>query len=795
MLTTYDCIVYEHDLRLVILAAVICTIASFAAINLLHHAGRSNDFMRRLWLWVAGTATGFGIWATHFIAMLAYSPGIQNDYNISLTLASLVAAILLTTLSFVVASAPGLKYGRWLGGALVGGGIAVMHYTGMAAFEIPGRIAWNPPLVVASIFLGAFFGALAVPAGLRNRTHRSIATGAILLTVAICSHHFTAMAAAALVLDPSITVSPHAIPTYWLAILVTAACFIIFLLTFAGFALDVRERRQAKREVDRLNSLANAAFEGLLVYEAGVITTVNASLAALIGCSAEQLVGSDLSLILPDKSAQHWLEDKPYCALETLLQPHDEKDLIAVEVISRPYAQQMQRVVAIRDLRDRKKAEKDIYYLAHHDTLTGLANRNTFNQELEKHLEAHQSGGRSNGKSLAVLCLDLDHFKEVNDLFGHATGDKLLQAVAHCASQTLRRGQLMARLGGDEFAIIAPGLTSAEQVRRIAEDLLKAFHEENLRAPASSALISASIGIAVFPGDAEDGTSLMSCADTALYRAKADGRGAYRFFEEAMGEQVRNRRQIEHDLRFAIIRQELSLVYQPLARTSSREIVGFEALVRWHHEERGNIPPDTFIPIAEECGLILPIGEWVLRTACQEAAHWTPPLSVAVNVSAAQLHSPGFVQMTQDILKQTGLLASRLELEITETALIRDPARALIALRQLKELGVMIAMDDFGTGYSSLSNLREFPFDKIKIDGSFIKAVNLDQEAAAIVRAVLGLGRGLGLPVLAEGVETQEELDFLLAESCHEAQGYLLGRPQPIDAFKHLVSHEEVTPE
>ena len=350
----------------------------------------------------------------------------------------------------------------------------------------------------------------------------------------------------------------------------------------------------------------------------------------------------------------------------------------------------------------------------------------------------------------------------------------------------------MARLGGDEFAIIAPGLGAPEHARRIAENLFKAFHEENLRMPVSSALISTSIGIAIYPGDADNGASLMSCADTALYRAKADGRGVYRFFEEEMGEQVRNRRLIEHELRFAIAREELSLVYQPLARTNSREVVGFEVLLRWHHRERGNIPPSTFIPITEECGLILPIGEWVLRAACQEAATWTQPLSVAVNVSAAQLHSPGFVQMAQDILAETRLPASRLELEITETALIRDPARALVTLRQIKELGVRIAMDDFGTGYSSLSNLREFPFDKIKIDGTFIKAVNLNHQAAAIVRAVLGLGRGLGLPVLAEGVETQEELDFLLAESCLEAQGYLLGRPQPIDAFKHLVSRDKV---
>lgn len=257
MFTIYDCIVYEHDIRLVLLAVVICTISSFTAIHLMHHVGRSRGVIRKVWLCVAGTATGFGIWATHFIAMLAYSPGIQSAYNIALTLVSLLAAILLTILSFAVASKPALKFGRWFGGALVGGGIAVMHYTGMAALEVPGRILWSPPLVAESIALGALFGAFALPIGLYHRSYRSITSGALLLTLAICSHHFTAMAGAELILDHSITISPNAIPTHWLAVMVTIASCAIFLLTFAGFALDVRERRQAKQEMERLNSLCS----------------------------------------------------------------------------------------------------------------------------------------------------------------------------------------------------------------------------------------------------------------------------------------------------------------------------------------------------------------------------------------------------------------------------------------------------------------------------------------------------------------------------------------------------------
>jgi diguanylate cyclase len=298
--------------------------------------------------------------------------------------------------------------------------------------------------------------------------------------------------------------------------------------------------------------------------------------------------------------------------------------------------------------------------------------------------------------------------------------------------------------------------------------------------------ISTSIGIALFPDDATDRQSLLTHADTALYRAKSEGRNTYRFFEAKMGIEVRERRMLEHDLRLARARDELRLVFQPQKEIQSGNTIGFEALLRWKHPVRGDISPAVFIPIAEEGGAIMEIGDWVLKTACREAATWTRPLMVAVNVSVVQLYNDNFVRELHSVLLETGLPACRLEIEITETALVRDFNRALTTLRQIKALGIRIAMDDFGTGYSSLSNLRAFPFDKIKIDGSFIKSVNSNGQAATIVRAVLGLGRGLGLPVLAEGVETDAELQFLREELCDEVQGYLLGRPAAISSFRDL---------
>jgi diguanylate cyclase len=344
---------------------------------------------------------------------------------------------------------------------------------------------------------------------------------------------------------------------------------------------------------------------------------------------------------------------------------------------------------------------------------------------------------------------------------------------------------MVARLGGDEFAVILPNISGPSAAGRIAENILEALRAGNDGSPAA-VLASSSIGIAICPDDATDRQGLLSHADTALYRAKAEGRGTYRFFEAKMGEEVRDRRMLEHDLRHAISRRELHLVYQPQQNIESGEIIGLEALLRWTHATRGPIAPSTFIPIAEDSGSILQIGEWVLRTACTEAAAWPRPLTLAVNVSPVQLHNAGFAGLVHEILVATGMPARRLELEITETALIRDFNRALATLRQLKALGIRIAMDDFGTGYSSLSNLRAFPFDKIKIDRSFVSSVDANGQAKAIVKAVLGLGEGLGLPVLAEGVETERELEFLAGAACDEVQGYLVGRPAAIDDLRHL---------
>ncbi|HMH95906.1 MAG TPA: EAL domain-containing protein [Bradyrhizobium sp.] len=779
MFRIYNCVAYAHDLRLVGLAALVCVLASFAAINLLRHARKSHGDMRGLWLAVSAISTGFGIWATHFIAMLAFTPGIPSGYNIVLTILSLVAAILLTGAGLAISLTANWRHGPWIGGAIVAGGIAAMHYTGMAAFEVAGIVLWDPVLVAASIVLGAAIGAVALPVGLHGKNEKWKIGGAVLLTLAICSHHFTAMAAVSIIPDPTMEISPSALPAGWLAVGVAIASFGIIGLALAGVVLDIRDHRRSEREVDRMRDLANASVEGLLVCDGEVIVSVNTSFARLAGLSSANLVGATLESCFPDQVARTELLSRSNQTVETELR-HLDGSTTPVELILRPivFAGRPHQVVAVRDLQARKNAEQHIYFLAHHDALTSLPNRSHFNARIDQEIAA-----LTPGRSLAVLCLDLDRFKEINDLFGHSAGDQVLQTVASRITAVLGERQMMARLGGDEFAILMPDVANPAAASRLAETILEALRASD---DSPEAHVSTSIGIALCPEDATDRQALLTYADTALYRAKTEGRNTYRFFEARMGAEVRERRMLEHDLRHAIARDELRLVYQPQQEIQSGKIIGFEALLRWKHPTRGEISPAVFIPIAEETGAILQIGDWVLKTACREAATWTQPLKIAVNVSAVQLHNAKFVQELHQILLEFGLPPRRLEIEITETALVRDFNRTLGMLRQIKALGICIAMDDFGTGYSSLSTLRAFPFDRIKIDGSFIKSVNSNGQAATIVRAVLGLGRGLGLPVLAEGVETDAELQFLHDELCDEVQGYLLGRPAAIGSFRNL---------
>jgi diguanylate cyclase (GGDEF)-like protein/PAS domain S-box-containing protein len=439
-------------------------------------------------------------------------------------------------------------------------------------------------------------------------------------------------------------------------------------------------------------------------------------------------------------------------------------------------------LVAVVDITERRRAEARIAHMAHHDGLTDLPNRELFQERLKQALAGGRPGGR-----IAVLCVDLDLFKNVNDSFGHPMGDRLLRSVADRLRSQILGNDLVARLGGDEFAIILTAVGSPNEASDYAARLIKTLSDA-YEIDGIELVIGASIGIALSPGDGETSEELMRNADMALYRAKSDGGGVHRFFEREMDQQAQKRRDMELDLRRAFANGEFELHYQPLVDIVADRISGFESLLRWRHPQRGMISPADFIPVAEDIGLIIALGEWVLREACTEAAKWPAAVKVAVNLSPVQFRSRNLVQVVISALAHSGLSPRRLELEITESLFLAETEANLAILHQLRELGVSISMDDFGTGYSSLSYLRSFPFDKIKIDRSFVKDLAERPDCVAIVRAISGLGRSLNITTTAEGVETVGQLDWLRAEGCSEVQGFLFSPARPAAEVEALLS-------
>jgi diguanylate cyclase (GGDEF)-like protein/PAS domain S-box-containing protein len=765
----------HHDFKLVVLAAVVCFCGSVTALRLYSRLRGSRGMVRVAWTLLTGLVAGTAAWATHFLAVLGYSPGVDVGYWPASTLGSLLTGILFMCGGFAMASGQRASAAQVAGGVLIGFGLAAMHYLGMNGVAMQGHLVWDNALVGLSVAVGVVGATTALLAAGNGKKVREQLVGGGLLSIAITVLHFTGMAAVHVVADPSLPQPPQLLTP---ALMTIGVSILAAFMIMGGLGAALIEAAATSSALTRIRRLADAAYEGIVVIDEGRINDCNAAFCELAGAPLAELRGRRLAgeLLTFHGGALLPHEDQ---RREAQLHPTGGGREVPVEVVARLMDDGARAetsgltVLAVRDLRERRAAEEKIRYLAEHDALTGLPNRNALRVRLEAALERVEVSK----ESLALLCIDIDHFKEANDLHGHHAGDALLVEVARRLQAAVTAPSFAARLGGDEFMVVQVGggdqpSAAAELATQIMGVLREPFEIE-----AHSVQAGASVGIALFPHDGRTGEALAANADMALFRAKEDGRDAYRFFKREMDETIRERRTMVRELRHAISAEELVLHYQPLARTTDGEVVGFEALVRWEHPTRGLVPPLSFISLAEESGLIVPLGEWALRRACETAASWERPLRVAVNLSPLQLHQASLPTVVAAILKETGLAAGRLELEITESALFTDQERALEHLRALKALGVRIAMDDFGTGYSSLSTLQSFPFDKIKIDKSFVENIDKDSRAKVIVRAVLGLGRSLDIPVVAEGVETREQLEFLRGEACAEVQGYLIGRP------------------
>ncbi len=555
---------------------------------------------------------------------------------------------------------------------------------------------------------------------------------------------------------------------------------------------DITERERANEKIETQNLLFDAALnnmgQGLLMYDAGSKLIIsNRRFAEQFGVDWEKWKVASLGTTVPQtmRLVQDWtqvsLTNQTHVLTEirNILDRKTAGRIVFERSDERTFSTSCALmpgggfVVTFEDITEQRRSEEKIAHMAHYDALTDLPNRVLFYQKTEELL-----GRDSRDRPFAIISLDLDHFKAVNDTLGHPIGDKLLQAAAERMRGSVRATDLVARLGGDEFAILQVAFEHAADATALATRLIEAVSAP-YQIDGHQIVVGTSIGIAIAPGDGKSPDQLLKNADLALYRCKADGGSLYRFFEAEMDARMQERRALELDLRKALVAGEFSLEYQPIVTLKTGSIAACEALVRWHHPTRGLVPPLQFIPIAEEIGLIVPIGEWVLERACADAVMWPDNIVVAVNISPVQFKCAEFVRMVKNVLAKSGLPARRLELEITELVLIQDSDGALAMLKQLRELGVGVAMDDFGTGYSSLGYLRSFPFDRIKIDQSFIRDLSNNKESLAILRAVVGLGRSLDIVTTAEGVETGNQIDILRSEGCTDVQGFFFSPPRP----------------
>lgn len=664
---------HDHNFWIVGGAALVCILGSCLTMLLSRRLVGSGGLRKQFQTSLSALIGGMTIWSTHFIAMLAYQPGVAHGFAPTLTVVSLGIAVGGNAIAKMML-AYGTGHIRTLGGgAVFGCTIAVMHYVGMTAYELPGYIIWSFSHVLLSVVLGAVLGALAYRSVIEGKSNHASLFATVLMVASICAMHFTGMAAISLNLNPLVFVSPQLMSDGVLATVVACVTTIILFIGFVGFSVELTTEREAVAAVQRSNL---------------------------------------------------------------------------------------------------------------HDALTGLPNRLFLNQILED-LDDQRRG--SGNPHVAVFTLDLDRFQEVNDIHGNRIGDAVLVEVASRLKEVCAPTHFVARTGGDEFAAVFLGFESNEKASSFAQRMQDAISRNIILADAALS-VGVTIGVATTLSDETALDEVLQKADMAKYRAKSDVAQSICFFDADLDRAALDRQHLTHDLRQALPKQEFELNYQVQIGTSSGDIAGFEALLRWNHPIRGRVSPEVFIPLAEETGLIRSIGHWVLHEACLEAANWEKPYSIAVNVAPQQLVQPEFVAELDGCLTQSGLSPHRLEIEVTEATLIDDKARALEVMYQIKKMGVRIAMDDFGKGYSSLATLRAFPFDKIKVDRSFVSNLHLDHQRAAIVRSTLLLGDALKMPILAEGVESEAEFAFLRRERCHYVQGYLFGKPQSSEEIQPLVS-------
>lgn len=791
----------NYHVPLVLLSILIAVMDSFAALDLgIRIAKARNGLSRSLWLFCGAFAMGMGIWSMHFIAMLALHLSVTVTYNMTLVVLSIVPAILSSGLALHTVSRPTMRtYQVFIGSFFMAMGIVSMHYIGMEAMLLNAKMEYVPGLVAFSAIIAFTASLVALYLLFAIRQNSSLPglwmrkTGsALIMGFAISGMHFTGMSAAKISHIGHITVQPGtSFDTTLSAYLVGIGTFLILSFVFISVYVDKKFEFQITKSERKFRSVFESANDAIILTDSkGIILSWNKGARHIFGYFETEVSGKHLKLIVPEryreaqqKGMERYLTtgNSHMIGKTVELQGlHKDGREFPIELSLATWAEDGSTYFSsiIRDISERKLAEAKIDRMIYLDPLTGLPNRLLLNDRLVRALDQ----ARENKQTIGIFFIDLDRFKTINDTLGHRIGDLLLTEVAARLQDGLSKTDTVCRQGGDEFIILLPNC-STEEVTRRAQHIVDVFRHSFVL-EGHEVFVTPSVGISMFPADGEDADTLIKHADTAMYRVKEEGKNNFQFYTPDMNEAITKKMQLEIALRKGLERQEFTVYYQPQVDVRTGTVIGIEALIRWRHPELGDLQPDDFIPLAEETGLIVPIGKWVLVEACRQNRLWQnmgfQPVRVAVNISSRQFQQSHFVEHVRRTLEETGLDPKYLELELTES-IIQDSKYAISTMRKLKDMGVHLSIDDFGTGYSSLSYLKLFPIDSLKIDKSFTQNILADAKDTALVQTIIKIAHYLDLNVIAEGVETREQLQFLQQKLCDEAQGFFFSRPISVE--------------
>lgn len=797
-----DFIFASYEMPLAALSILVAIFSSFFALDISSRLERATGSLKQRWILSGAIVMGLGVWAMHFIGMLAFRMPMDVSYHIPLVLFSVLPAVVSCWLAFSIISRPAISAKHLFFGALmIGLGILSMHILGMEAVMMPATVAHDAFLwtLAAVIAFTASYVALYLLFHLRkvHGFHWSKIASAIVMGIAVSGMHYTGMAA--MLFSPSGEAAHGGVfvaDDNMLAYRIGVGMLLILGIAYQSVRSDKRITAQTAAYELKFQSVIESANDAIIVAnQNGTIIQWNRGAESIFGHAKDEALGQNLQLIVPEQHrekhaagmARFARTGVPSVIGKTLELTglHKDGSEFPVEMSLGTWRTEQGVFYSsiIRDITERKETEEKISSLAYLDPLTGLPNRRLFNERLASALE---SSARTD-EAFSLLYMDLDHFKMVNDTFGHSIGDALLSEVTERLKNQAMENDTVSRLGGDEFTLLLPksdARKAADFAQRVLDSFNEAFHFNG-----EELFVTPSIGISVYPTDGQDADTLIKHADLALYRVKEQGKNNFQFFTPAMNEEYSRRSKIAIGLRKGLDRGEFTIHYQPQIDIPSGAIIGAEALVRWTHPHLGPISPAEFIPVAEETGAIIALGEFVLREACHQNKAWQdagmPPLRMAINISARQFAQTDICGSVRSALADSGLDAKYLELELTES-IIQGTSDAVATMQELKAMGLHLSIDDFGTGYSSLSYLKLFPIDTLKIDQYFTRNLLVDTKDAALVDTIIRLAHNLELKVIAEGVETAEQLEFLKARRCDYAQGYLFNRPLSPEEFGRI---------